>query len=617
MSKIESKLIRKALCRLLQSAVILATVIFCWSSSVSAQTRGWGRNDSGELGIGNTDSPQLNPVTLSNSGDITGISGGEFHTLFLKADGTLVATGGNSDGQIGDGTSGNVRISPVPVIGLSNVTAVSAGARHSLALTADGTVWAWGRNNEGQNGGSGPNPALPSPVIGLSNVIAIDAGGNHNLALKADGTVWAWGCSGNGQLGNGVSGGVCTGGAGQPPVQSGVGVPGFNNIIAISAGVAHSIALKSDGTVWVFGSNVNGEVGNGASGGNQSFPVQNTTLTGISQIGAGWHFNVALKPDGTVFGWGFNVRGEIGNGTTDSTGCQCHPIPAQTSITNVVDIKTAGTHTLARKTDGSIWAWGWNQFGEIGIGVADTINCQCRSTPVPSNVGLNNPVFGIGYNHSFAVLPSAATPAGSNVVLQGDNLNITFDSVTSAGTTGFSAIDPNSTGLNPGSFTIQGNSSAYNITTTAAFSGNIKVCLKTPTVFSQATFNSLSILHGEGANLVNRTFLRNYGARQICAQTTSLSPFVLAQSPTAASVSVGGRVFSASGNGVVRAFVILTNQNGESRSAITNSFGYYSFNGVPTGEMYVFTISHKEYQFAPQPLTITQAISDLNFTAEN
>jgi alpha-tubulin suppressor-like RCC1 family protein len=99
------------------------------------------------------------------------------------------------------------------------------------------------------------------------------------------------------------------------------------------------------------------------------------------------------------------VRGEIGNGTTDPTGCQCHATPAQTSITNVVDLKTAGTHTLARKSDGSIWAWGWNQSGEIGIGAVDTTGCQCRATPVQSNVGLNNLAVGVGYRHSFAAGP--------------------------------------------------------------------------------------------------------------------------------------------------------------------------------------------------------------------
>ncbi|MEP6902870.1 MAG: FG-GAP-like repeat-containing protein [Actinomycetota bacterium] len=421
MSKIESKQSREFLFRLLQSARILVIVIFFLSSALSAQTRGWGSNDSGGLGIGNADSPQPNPVTLPNSGNITGISGGLFHTLFLLANDTVTAVGGNQDGQLGDGTSGNARLSPVPVIGLSNVIAVSAGARHSLAL-------------------------------------------------------------------------------------------------------------KSDGTVWVFGSNANAEVGNGVSGGNQAVPVQNSALTGISQIGAGWHFSVALKPDGTVFAWGFNVRGEMGNGTTNPTGCQCQSAPVQTSISNVVDIKTAGTHTLAKKRDGSLWTWGWNQAGEMGIGVADTTGCLCRATPVQPNVGAGNPVFGIGYNYSFSAVPSANTPAGSTVVLQGDNLSIAFDSVTSAGATSYPAIDPGSTGLNPGGFTVLANSSAYNISTTTAFSGSVKVCVKTPTVFSQTTFNSLAILHGEGATLVNRTFSRNYAAREICAQTNSLSPFVLAQS---------------------------------------------------------------------------------------
>ncbi len=564
--------------------LIVLVSLFCFfNNPVSAQTRGWGRNDSGQLGIGNADDPQPSPITLgSSANDVTGISGGQFHTLFLKADGTVQATGANNDGQLGDGTT-NTRTTLEPVIGLSNVVAVSAGARHSLALLSNGTVMAWGRTFEGQLGGGGNscNPStgkcvIPGIIPGLSNVIAIDAGWNHSLALKSDGTVWAWGRNSNGQVGKGTVGSadpcLC-----QPVVQVGVGVTGFNNIIAIGGGNSHSIALKSDGTVWVWGDNAFGTVGNGAAGGNQSLPVQNTNITGVSQIAAGFHFNIALKPDGTVFAWGFNLRGNMGNGTSG----QAVLSPVQSTISNVIDIKTAGAHTLAKKSDGSIWAWGWNQMGEIGIGAADTgSGCQCRSTPVQTLTGAGNPVFAVGFDHSFAATPSINPAAGSNVFLVGENLNITFDSVTAAGTTSYTAIDPNSTGLGTGSFTVLPNSPAYNINTTAAYSGNIKVCMTIPTVSDPATFNALAMLHGEPPDLVDRTISRDYAKREICAQVTSLSPFVLAQSAPSPG-SLGFALSASSVNENAGTGTLTVTRTGGSSGAV--SVDYSTGDGTATG----------------------------------
>jgi alpha-tubulin suppressor-like RCC1 family protein len=601
------------------AAASLVIAIFFSGSSLSAQSRGWGRNNSGQLGLGSFDSPQPNPVTMGNSGDITGISTGEFFTLFLKADGTVLATGDNSSGQLGDGTQ-SVRSSPVAVVNLSNAVSVSASQLHSLALLADGTMMAWGRNAEGQigngGGGIGQFSVTPTPVINLTNVVAIASGGIYSLALKSDGTVWSWGANSNGQLGNGTTPNSSPHGT---PTQVGANVTGFNNIIAISAGVNHAIALKSDGTVWVWGSNAFGEIGNGAAGGNQLVPVQNSSLFGVSQIAAAWHFSYALKPDGTVFGWGYNARGNIGNGTINSTGCQCNPSPQQTSITNVIDIKTTSEHTLARKTDGSIWSWGWNLYGQLGDGTILTTGCQCRSVPAQvTAAGTGNSLIAAGYFHSFAAIPSVTTPTGQNVVLQGDNLSVTFDSVITAGATGYMAIDPNSTGLNPGGFAVLANSPAYNVTTTAAFSGNVKVCLKTPTVFSLPTFNSLVILHGEGANLVNRTFSRNFARREICAQTTSLSPFVLAQAPTAALVSISGRVLTPDGQGVRNAQVKLTGAGGAIRFATTGTFGYFRFEEIEAGQTYMLEIISRRFTFANpvRVLSVADEVTDADFIAE-
>lgn len=601
--------------------ILIAVVLlgYLFNNPLAAQTRGWGNNEDGELGLGNGVSPQPNPVTLGVSADdVTSISGGYFHTLFLKADGTVQATGGNNSGQLGDGTT-NTRTTLEAVNGLSNVVAVSAGRTHSLALLSDGTVMGWGSNSDGQLGGGGGNcngnPYCVTPVVipGLTNIIAIDAGRDHSLALKSDGTVWAWGRNNNGQIGDGTT---------EPPalaVQVGIGVSGFSNIIAVSGGEFHSIALKSDGTVWVWGSNLYGTIGNGAAGGNQLLPVQNTNITGVSQITAGFNFNVALKPDGTVFAWGFNIRGNVGNGTSGSEVLT----PVQSAITNVIDIKTAGVHTLAKKSDGSIWAWGWNQHGEIGIGVVDTnfMTCECRSTPVQTLNGAGNPVFGAGYNHSFIAKPLITLQPGSNITIYGENFNLLFSSIASVTTISILAIDPNSTGLTvPTGYTILPNSPAYNITASPAVTGLIIPCIKVSNVFSQTQFANLRMMHGEGDALIDRTVLpNNYQSREIEGSVTSLSPFVIAEqfAPTAASVTVGGRVTTADGRGISRARVALTGANGETRQTITNSFGYYRFDEVQAGETFVFFISHKRYQFAPQVLTVNEEFTELNFTSEN
>lgn len=597
--------------------LFLILLIHFFNDPLNSQTHGWGRNDSGMLGIGNANNPQPNPVTLgTSSDDVTGISGGRFHTLFLKANGSVQSTGSNNFGQLGDGTL-NTSTTPGEVNGLSNVVAISAGLRHSLALLSNGTVMAWGSTAQGQLGGGGDNCGpqncpTPGAIPELSNVIAIEAGLEHSLALKSDGTVWAWGRNGNGQIGNGTEGNCLC----DTIFQVGIGVPEFNNIISIKAGESHSIALKSNGTVWVWGNNTFGTVGNGASGGNQLLPVQNVNITGVSQIAAGFNFNVALKPDGTVFAWGFNTRGNMGNGTSGGGVAT----PVQSTITNVIDIKTTGVHTLAKKSDGSIWAWGWNQHGEIGIGVADTgLGCQCRSTPVQSNVGTGNPVFGVGENFSFVAKPLITLNPGSNITIFGENFTLNFSNISSVTTINILAIDPSSTGLTvPMGYAILTNSPAYNITATPAVTGTIIPCIKVSNVFSQSQFANLRLLHGEGGELVDRTVLpNNYQLRQIDGQVTSLSPFVIAEdlAPTAASVSVGGRVLTAAGQGVSRAFVTLTDATGMTQTGVTNTFGYYRFKDVAAGETYVVSASHRRYRFDPQIVNVADSVSDLNFTA--
>jgi len=241
------------------------------------------------------------------------LAGGIYHTLALRSDGTVWAWGQNGAGQLGDGTTTN-RKTPVRVLELTDVVGV-AGSNHSLALKSDGTVWAWGYNNSGQLGdGTTTDRNTPVQVLGITGVVSIAAGTWHNLALKNDGTVWAWGYNNNGQLGDGTTTLRTT------PVQ----VLGITGVVSIAAGSWHSLAFKNDGTVWAWGYNNYGQLGDGTTT-QRNTPVQVSGLTGIAgltgvvDIAAGYFHSLALKSDGTVWAWGSNSEGLLGNGYTTNS----------------------------------------------------------------------------------------------------------------------------------------------------------------------------------------------------------------------------------------------------------------------------------------------------------
>lgn len=495
------------------TSALFVFLVCLFFSDASAQTRSWGYNSTGQLGIGSSSNYQPNPQIVTSVPDATAIDGGEWHTVFLKADGTVVASG--LGGLIGDGTT-TARLTPVTVLTLTNITAVSAGGRHSLALKSDGTVWAWGGTSYGEIGNGTQSSSLTpvqsgAAVPGFNNIVAVAAGWGHSLALKADGTVWAWGRNSQGQLGNGTVGTNRF-----FPEQ----ISTLSNVIAIQAGDSHNLVLKSDGTVWVWGWNASAQLGNGTVGpaGCQCVgtPAQ-APVTGVSQIAAGAHHNVVLKLDGSVYVWGRNY-GAAGDGSTTDIAYY----PRLSRVTNVIDIAAGYDTTFVRKRDGSVWAWGRNSIGQLGIGTSQSP----MPLPVQTNVGTGNVFISAGYEHGHTGIPSIATLAGSNVRLVGGNVNITFASVTAEGTTQYSAVDP-STFAPPAGFDIVDNSRAYNLTTTAAFT-SATVCLKVPTTYSETRFNTLSILHQENGNFVDRTVSRNFQRREICASVTNFSPFVLA-----------------------------------------------------------------------------------------
>ena len=248
------------------------------------------------------------PERVGGLDDVRAIAGGAFHSLALRGDGSVWAWGDNVAGALGNGATGNGANTNTPtrVVGLPPASAIAGGAAYSLALTSDGTVWAWGANVYGQLGnGTRDNSATPVEVIGLADVRAIAAGALHSLALRGDGTVWAWGDNGNGRLGNGTRTASFT------PVQ----VSGLRDVVAIETGVSEqSVALKADGTVWAWGLNRTGQLGSGAPT-DSAVPVQVGGLADVRAIASGRYHSLALRGDGTVWAWGDNSFGQLGVST--------------------------------------------------------------------------------------------------------------------------------------------------------------------------------------------------------------------------------------------------------------------------------------------------------------
>ena len=243
------------------------------------------------------------------------------------------------------------------ISGLTDVKAIAAGELHTVALKKDGTVWAWGKNYYGQFGdGTMTNSNTPVQINGLTDVKAISAGAYNTVALKNDGTVWACGLNSSGQLGDGTMTDSYI------PVQ----VSDLTGITAISAGfVSHAVALKSDGTVWAWGSNSYGELGDGTTAG-RNIPVQVIgDLTDVTAISAGESHTVALKNDGTVWDWGRNNYFQLGDGTDTNRNTPIQVIGLRADGKAI----TAGAlHTVAIKNDGTVWAWGLNNYGQLGDG---------------------------------------------------------------------------------------------------------------------------------------------------------------------------------------------------------------------------------------------------------
>lgn len=355
----------------------------------------WGSNDYGQLGNGKY-GDNVAPAQVPSLCYITAIAAGTDFTIALKSDGTVWAWGDNANGQLGNGTSGIGNRSPIPVQAaeLSGVIAIAAGKDYSMALKKDGTVWTWGMGDYGQLGYAPPEGKIsskPKQISSLSKVKAIAAQFTHATALKTDGTIWTWGDNTSKALGYDTS----TPSLNPAPRQ----VPNLSNIASIATGAGpNTVVLKNDGTVWDWGGNMFSQLGNGKKGivNSSAIPVRvikanNNGLENVAAVSAGYSFSLALLKNGTLWGWGFNANGQLGNGTYEYE----EPFAQRLLMNSIVSVSGGYAHTLVIKKDGTVWSWGNNNHYQLGR--------KSGAPDIPNTVP--GPVEGLGQIESLSIIP--------------------------------------------------------------------------------------------------------------------------------------------------------------------------------------------------------------------
>ena len=363
-------------------------------------------------------------------------------SFVIHSDGSLWAWGGNSWGQLGDGTTEN-RHEPVKIMG--DVVSVSANGASTMAITSDGGLWAWGGSQIDKSthvptkimddvvsvSSSGAmaitsngdlwrisiTDPLDSEKI-MENVAYASAGLHHAVAVKTDGSLWTWGTTtwtnsnSFGQLGDGTA------------IDRQYPVKIMEDVIAVSAGMNHSMAVRSDGSLWAWGQNSLGELGDGTVMDRHS-PVK--IKDDVVSVSVGESHTMAIRSDGSLWAWGDNWHGQLGDGTSANSGTLISIIDANTNprplvrvpyrigtlrdqsdhgtivdrlapikiMEDVVAVSASGfllslgegaAHTLAVRTDGTLWAWGSNSSGQLGDGTTES-----RLYPIMIHDGILTP----------------------------------------------------------------------------------------------------------------------------------------------------------------------------------------------------------------------------------
>jgi alpha-tubulin suppressor-like RCC1 family protein len=292
------------------------------------------------------------------------VAAGEAHVVAIRSDGSLWSWGKNSSGQLGDGSTTD-RFTPTQISAAGTTwTDVACGSAHSVARKSDGTVWTWGDNSQTQLGiGPSSDRLFPIQVGSVNTWTGVACGSFHTLARRSNGSLWTWGDNAQGQLGdNSLS-------DRSGPVQVGTAL----DWTEISGGSQHSIGRRAGGSIWTWGANAFGQIGDGTSVTRRLIPTRVGLASDWANVSAGFLFNLARKTNGTLYAWGNNDSGQLGNDTRTGSN-----VPVQVGTdTDWISLRCGAAFATAVKSNDMMWAWGDNSAGQLGDGsTAD------RLTPV-------------------------------------------------------------------------------------------------------------------------------------------------------------------------------------------------------------------------------------------
>lgn len=344
----------------------------------SGQAFCWGDNSSGELGDGTTVG-RLVPNAVPALTDAKAISAGNWFTCAIRKPGQVVCWGVMTSGEIGNPTIVLNSEVPVPVPGLSDAVAISAGRDFACAIRSSGQAVCWGSNDFGQLGdGTTADRKVPTAVSGLSDAASISVpDGTHACATRATGQAVCWGFNNSGRLGDGTT----TDRLVPTPVS------GLSDSVSIAAGGAHTCAVRSTGQARCWGSNSLGELGDGSTV-DSAVPVTVSGLADALSISSGFDHACAVRATGQAVCWGSNSSGQVGNGTRteDLEPGPLVPTPVL-GLSDVASLSAGSFHTCALRNSGEAECWGFNDYGQLGDGTrTDRLRAVSVAEPLPAPI---------------------------------------------------------------------------------------------------------------------------------------------------------------------------------------------------------------------------------------
>ncbi len=343
----------------------------------------FGRNNKGQLGLGFTSrigdtNHAITPTEVATQGlTIAALSFSQNTSLALTSEGHVYAWGDNDEGQLGLGDAATMdfddvdRLTPERVPGLEDVVAVVRGYDHSMALDAQGNVWTFGDNGDGQLGlGDEQSRDVPTQLPSLTHIVQIAAGSKSSYALDEQGNVWAWGRNRYGNLGQGTED--------TNPHNAPAQITSLSDIIMLATGRDHVLALDARGQIWAWGLNASFQVGEETLGDPVTSPVERSDIDDVRAVYAHANQSFVLRTDSKLYGWGQNLNGTLGIANEEDVSTPNDPV---FGLEDVRGAAIGALHGIAQTSTDEVFAWGWSFEGSLGSG-GDTIDRWAYRVPL-------------------------------------------------------------------------------------------------------------------------------------------------------------------------------------------------------------------------------------------